>query len=236
MYFKHFIRHLSNDFLSLFYPNLCLACNQPLVEGEHCICLHCLENLAKTDFHLHPDNRVEMSLAGRVKFERATAFCFFKTDSSIQHMIHNLKYNGNQEIGEYLGELFGEDLIQNPTFASIDVIVPIPIHPKKKAKRGYNQSEAIGRGLAKSMKKPLDTQSFIRTVNTSTQTKKSRYSRWENVAEIFFVKHPENLENKHILLIDDVITTGATIESAAHCLLEVNNTKISIACLACASN
>ena len=223
------------DFFRLFYPKYCACCGNVLVTSEDVLCLKCIENLPKTNFHLQTNNPVEEKLMGRVKFERATAFCFFKKEGSIQHLIHELKYKNYKQIGIKLGYLMGCNIIGDPTFNSIDVIVPIPIHPKKQQKRGYNQSEQIGIGLQQAMNKPLDTSSFVRIYQTDTQTKKSRYERWKNVEEIFKVVNPEMLQNKHILLIDDVITTGATLESAANCLLQTAGTKISIACLATAT-
>ncbi|MBO4581635.1 MAG: ComF family protein [Bacteroidales bacterium] len=224
------------DFFHLFYPSYCCGCGTSLVNGEKVICLQCLQNLPLTHFHLQKNNMVEKTLMGRIPYERATAYCYFQKGSIIQHAIHQLKYKGNWEVGVILGEMMGQTLMESPDFANIDIIIPIPIHPKKQAKRGYNQSEMIGKGLQKSMHKPLDTTSFIRLKNTSSQTKKTRYSRWKNVEDIFRVIHPENLQNKHILLIDDVITTGSTLEAAAACLLRTNNVKISIACLACANH
>ncbi len=223
------------DFFRLFYPKYCSSCGNALVKSEDVLCLKCIENLPKTNFHLQKNNPVEEKLMGRVHFECATAFCFFKKEGSVQHLIHELKYKNNKQIGQKLGFLMGCDIIKNETFKSIDLIVPIPIHPKKQQKRGYNQSEQIGLGLQKAMNKPLDSSSFVRISQTETQTKKSRYERWKNVEEIFKVVAPEKLQNKHILLIDDVITTGATLESAANCLLQITGTKISIACLASAT-
>ncbi len=229
------VKEFFKDFFHLLYPSYCSGCGTPLVHEEQCLCMHCLQNLPLTHFHLQKNNMVEMALMGRIPYERATAFCYFQKGSIIQHAIHQLKYKGNKEVGILLGSLMGKELMENPCFATADVIVPIPIHPKKQAKRGYNQSEQIGIGLQQSMHIPMNTTSLIRTVNTKTQTKKSRYSRWENVSDIFGVIHPEDLENKHILLVDDVITTGATLEAAATQLLSIHHTKVSIACLACAN-
>ena len=225
-----------SDFLALFYPNYCLGCGGSLVEGEKCLCLQCLVQLPKTNFHLQKNNPVEMLFAGRVPVFRATAFCSFHKGSLVQQLVHQLKYKGKQKIGTYLGFLFGLNLLESDDFQSIDVIIPIPLHWHKKKKRGYNQSEAICDGIAKGMKKTCDYSLLIRTIDTKTQTKKSRYNRWENVSQIFKVLQPEKLEGKHVLLVDDVVTTGATLESAAQILLEVPNIKISIACLAWANN
>lgn len=226
--------NLFNDLANLLFPANCSGCGQPLIISEHQLCLHCIDKLPRTNFHHISNNIVENSLKGRILFEKATAFCYFRKDGIMQHLIHQLKYKNNFEIGIFLGELMGKDLINCSHFANIDIIIPIPIHPKKKRKRGYNQSEQIGIGLAKTMNKPLDTSTLIRNIHTDTQTKKSRYARWQNVADIFAITNSNNIKNKHILLIDDVITTGSTLESAANTLLKIEGVKISIACIACA--
>jgi ComF family protein len=224
-----------SDFLALFYPKYCYGCDAVLAKGEKCLCLQCLANLPKTNFHLQKNNPVEMLFAGRILVFRATAFYSFHKKSIIQHLVHQLKYSGKREIGNYLGYLFGQNLLKSEDFQSVDVIMPIPLHPQKRKKRGYNQSESICDGIAEGMGKERNYSSLTRTVHTQTQTKKSRYSRWENVSQIFKVQQPEKLENKHILLVDDVVTTGATIEAAAQVILEIPNAKVSIACLAWAN-
>jgi len=177
-----------------------------------------------------------MLFAGRVPIFRATAFYSFHKGGIVQHLIHQLKYKGKMEIGTYLGHLFGIALMESADFQSIDLILPVPLHPHKKQKRGYNQSEIICNGIVEGMKKQYDYNLLVRTVDTQTQTQKSRYNRWENVSQIFKVIQPEILTGKHILLVDDVVTTGATLEAAAQMLLEIPNTKVSIACLAYANS
>ena len=223
------------DFLALFYPNYCLGCDNSLVKGEQYLCSQCLAKLPKTQFHWQKNNPVEMLFAGRVPIFRATAFCSFHKEGLIQHLVHQLKYKNKREIGTYLGLLFGLDLVENEDFQSVDILLPIPLHPHKQKKRGYNQSEAICDGIAKGMQKECDYKLLVRTTDTQTQTKKSRYNRWENVSQIFKVLHPEQLEGKHILLVDDVVTTGSTLEAVAQILLEIPNAKVSVACLAWAN-
>jgi len=219
------------DFLALFYPKYCDGCGKTLTRGEQCLCSFCLSSLPKTNFHTDQNNPLEMVFAGRVPIFKAAAFCFFKKGNITQHVVHQLKYKGKREIGIYLGHLFGLDLSENKDFLSVDIILPIPLHPKKLKKRGYNQSEQIAKGIAKSMSKPVDTKSLIRIVETATQTNKTRYARWENASEIFQLAAPEKLIGKHILLVDDIVTTGATVESAAQQLTHLDGIKISIACL-----
>ncbi len=229
------MKTIINDFISLFYPVYCYACGKNLVKNEECICSHCLISLPKTNFHLQQENPLCYQFLGKVKVEAVTACFFFKKGSAIQHLVHQLKYKGQKDIGLYFGYLFGLDLLENDIFKSVDVIIPIPLHPNKKQKRGYNQSEIIAEGIQKALTKPIDTQSFIRYIETDTQTKRSQYNRWENTNDIFRVINSTSFEGKHILLIDDVITTGSTLEAATNTLLEIPNTRVSIACLACAS-
>ena len=220
------------DFLNLFFPNLCQACGQSLVKDENIICLSCLYKLPKTNFHMHQENPISQIFWGRVNINTATSFLFFNKGGIVQKLIHQFKYKGDTKTGRYLGELLGGDLKKSSLFSDIDLIVPVPLHQKKLHKRGYNQSEIIAEGLGKAMQLPLDTSSFIRLEHTETQTKKERYTRWENVKNKFGVINPKKLEGKHILLVDDVLTTGATLESCAHSLLEVPQTTISMVTLA----
>jgi ComF family protein len=227
--------YLSN-FIALFYPDYCSGCGRTLVKSEEYLCLHCLEDLPHTDFHKYKDNPVEMIFAGRVPVFQASAFCFFKKGNTIQTLIHQLKYKGNYGIGAYLGRQFGLELTKTETFQSVDIIVPIPLHLQKLMQRGYNQSECIGRGMREVLSKPIDTSSLIRVTPTSTQTRKERYQRWENVSDIFRLTETNTLAGKHILLVDDVVTTGATIESAARRLFTLADVKVSVACLAYAGD
>ena len=220
-----------SDFVSLFYPKYCNGCKRTLIRGEKILCSFCLSDLPKTNFHTYKDNPVEMVFAGRIPVFRATAFCFFRQGNITQNLVHQLKYKGNKEIGTYLGHLFGLALIEEKDFETVDVLLPIPLHAKKRKKRGYNQSECIAEGIAKVIDKQIDTTSLIRVIETDTQTKKTRYARWENASDIFQLTSPNSLTNKHILLIDDIVTTGATIESAAQQLISLKGTKVSIACL-----
>jgi len=170
---------------------------------------------------------------GRVKLENVSAYFYFSKGGKVQHLMHQFKYRGRHEIGVYFGKLYGTDLKQADSFRDVEMVIPVPLHPKKLRKRGYNQSEKFGAGLAQSMEIALESKILIRTYASETQTRKSRFSRWENVKEIFTVKEPEKIANKHVLLVDDVITTGATMEACANHLLEVEGTRVSVASLAC---
>jgi ComF family protein len=228
--------NLFDDFISLFFPKTCPACGYNLFSNEKIICSKCLYHLPKTDFHKDKDNPVSKVFWGRVNLASAAAMYYYRKGSRVQHLIHQLKYKGHKEIGLFLGELYGSELLTSEDFNKIDLIIPIPLHQKKLLKRGFNQSEVFANGLSKSMKKDKDTTSVIRSVATSTQTRKSRYKRWENVNEIFELKQPEKIEGKHILVVDDVITTGATMEACVQVILQAPGTKVSVASIGFASH
>jgi len=199
---------------------------------EKYICLKCLFDLPRTNFHSIHGNKVEQQLWGKVQIEHATSYFYFRKGSRYQKLIHYLKYKGLKELGEEVGKHFGFDLCESPDFSEIDVIIPVPLHPRKFRKRGYNQSEWIAKGLGFALNKPVDSNNLVRKVHTSTQTQKSRFDRWKNVEGIFEVQQPEMLHNKHVLLVDDVMTTGSTIEACSVALLKVSGLKISVATLA----
>lgn len=220
------------DLFGLLFPDLCAACGQPLVRGEKVICMGCHYNLPRTDFHLFEDNPVSRVFYGRVHLEAATSYLFFNKGGKVQHLIHQLKYKKNKEVGIYLGKLLGHDLTKAGLFQHIQIVVPVPLHPKKQRIRGYNQSEQIAIGLAEAMQISYSKNNLIRNTFTETQTKKSRYSRWQNVSGKFSVIYPEKLEGKNVLLVDDVLTTGATLEACAQELKKIRGIKVSVATLA----
>ncbi len=218
----------------LLFPRLCVVCGDKLIEQEHWICLHCLHHIPRTNYHLDADNPVARLFYGRVKMEYATSFFFFSKGSDYQTLLHNLKYKGMKELGEEMGKCFGIDLLQSPEFSSVDVICPVPLHPQKEKKRGYNQSWWIASGIARQMQKELSYGNLKRVVATETQTRKSRFERWQNVEGIFELSDPEAFSGKHILLVDDVVTTGATLEACAQTILLASNARVSVATLATA--
>lgn len=222
------------DFVSLLFPELCQACGESLVTGEEVLCLDCRYNLPFTDFHLKTNNMVAQQFWGKINLEGAYAMCYFAKGGRVQHMMHNFKYKGVKKIGNLLGNIAGERLLKSPVFKSVEVIVPVPLHKNRLRKRGYNQSMCFAEGLAEKMGIPVDEHNLIRLRATETQTHKSRFSRFENMQEVFTLANPEALSNKHILLVDDVVTTGSTLEACGTELLKAEGTKLSIATIACA--
>ncbi|MFZ4456455.1 MAG: ComF family protein [Bacteroidales bacterium] len=228
------IRTIWNDFMGLFFPNACLLCGKALIAGEEAICLHCVYRLPRTNFHTDRENRVEKRFFGKVAVEQASSFFYFNKGSDFRHLIHLLKYKDRQDVGEILGRYAARELVQSGTFTDIDCIIPIPLHKKKERKRGYNQAECIARGMAQVLNKPVELEGVHRVKSNKTQTRKSVLQRWQNVQEIFQIKEADKIRGKHILLIDDVLTTGATMEACAVVLLQVDGVKVSLFTLAVA--
>jgi ComF family protein len=227
---------LWNDFVSLFFPVTCVSCGKSLYKNENNICTYCLYHLPKSNFHLTNDNPVAKIFWGRINIQSAAAFYTFNKGGNVQQLIHQLKYKGQQQVGISLGKLYGYELRNCPDFNSVDVIIPVPLHAKKQRKRGYNQSVCFAEGLAETMQLAIDSTILFRSAASETQTKKTRFTRWKNVESIFYVQNEQQILNKHILLVDDVITTGATLEACAQALLNVKGVKVSVATIAYASN
>lgn len=222
------------NFVSLLFPTLCQACGESLVTGEELICLNCRYNLPFTDFHLKPDNMVAQQFWGKIYLEGAYAMCYFAKGGKMQHLMHHFKYKGIQKIGNLLGNIAGEQLLKSPVFKSADVVIPVPLHKSRLRKRGYNQSMCFAEGLSEKMRIPIDENNLVRLRATETQTHRSRFSRFENMREVFTLTNPESLRNKHVLLVDDVVTTGSTLEACGTALLKAEGLKLSIATIACA--
>lgn len=220
------------DFLHLFYPLRCCACNKNLIENEKIICIKCLYDLPRTDFCFDEDNMIINLFAGRLRLNRATALFHFEQGSRFRKLLHQLKYKNNFEIGILLGRELGAEMIKSKKFDSLDAIIPVPLHAKRKKERGYNQSEMIGKGISEVLKVPQLTDVFLRNEYTKTQTQMTREERWKNVSGKFVVEKSHLIENKHILLVDDVVTTGSTLEASGDILLNVKGLSLSIAVLA----
>ena len=226
------IRYIGN----LFFPEVCASCGTLLLKGEETVCLSCRYLLPKTGYELNPLNPLARSFFGQMPFNMVTAEFFFSKGGRVQHLIHGLKYEGCKDNGIFLGRETGKSLKNAPPFRDVDCLVPIPLHPKKEKKRGYNQSRVIAEGINAETGIPIIDGCLVRKVHTATQTKKSREERWENVKDIFQVTDNQRLKNKHVLIVDDVLTTGATLLSAGKALIQVDGITISAATAACAGN
>ena len=225
---------LINDLRGIFFPDSCVCCGDTLLSSENQICTDCVLGLPFTDFSPVKDNPVEKIFWGRVQIEAATALLSFSKKGSVQRILHSIKYKDNKELGVYMGRQLGTALAESHRFDDVDCLVPVPLHPKKLKKRGYNQSEMIARGIAQTFPKPVCTNVLVRTEFTQTQTKKSRFSRWENVKEVFVVSGDDLAPETHVLICDDVLTTGATMEAAIQQLQSVPNIIVSVVTLATA--
>ncbi|HQV78864.1 MAG TPA: phosphoribosyltransferase family protein [Chitinophagales bacterium] len=221
-----------NDVIRLFYPRLCGGCEMALNKGEQHLCVHCRLDLPFTTFENMRGNPVEKIFYGRVPLEFATSFLSFSKSSKVQNMMHAIKYQERKELALFLGRLFGQRLQNNPYLQSVTTLMPVPLHPQKQQLRGFNQSELFAEGINETLQLEISKDNLIRPLQTSSQTKKTRIERWENVEHAFEIKHPKILQNKHILLIDDVLTTGATLEACAQSILDKVDCKISVATIA----
>jgi ComF family protein len=226
------VKRLATDIIGLLFPELCNACGTHLYYGEKEICTKCLYDLPYTDYHLYADNPVAKQLWGRLPCNAAMAMLYFRKGTKVQNLMHSLKYKGQTDVGVRLGNLLGEKLKLSTSYEDIDLIVPVPLHPKKEKLRGYNQSEFIAKGIAEVLDIPMSTTHLLRDKSTDSQTKKSRYVRYENMQSVFNVHQAKQIENLHVLLVDDVITTGATLEACGNVLLSAGIKKLSIAAIA----
>ncbi|WP_196885611.1 ComF family protein [Aureivirga sp. CE67] len=218
--------------LDLFYPQYCLGCFEEVADDNFNICLDCRTNLPITNFSIIENNDLKRKFQGRLNIKHATSLYYFNKKNKIQNLVHVLKYRNKQKIGEFFGEILGEEILQSDYFTSIDYVIPIPLHPQKFRKRGYNQNTLFGKTIAKKINAAFCEENVQRIKKTESQTRKSKDERFHNTENIFKINDLEKYEGKHILLIDDIITTGATIESCAKELLKVKNLEISIASIA----
>lgn len=200
--------------------------------NEKVLCTSCLHALPVTNYHQEKGNAVEAIFYGRIPVENATSLLLFEKKEMVQKLIHNLKYKGHEEIGAYLGTWLGNELKQLENYREVSVIIPVPLHKTKLKKRGYNQVEAFGREIAKALEVPYKDHILLKVSASQTQTLKKRFARWGSIGETFVLQHKEEIENEHVLLVDDLVTTGATLEACAEKLLQAKNVKISIATMA----
>lgn len=220
------------DFISLFYPRYCRGCYDSLVKGEDLLCTQCLLEMPKSQYHLQQDNPFYVKFRGRLPVKHVMTLFKFVKESRVQQVLHTLKYKQQPELGEMLGRVYGKDLAEADYKDSFDLIIPVPLHPSRRRIRGYNQSEEFGKGLSRVLEVPCNDTYMMRSAKTETQTHKTKLSRWENVNRIFRVVKPETIAEKRILLVDDVVTTGATLEACGQVLVDAGCSELSIACIA----
>ncbi|HMQ00351.1 MAG TPA: ComF family protein [Cyclobacteriaceae bacterium] len=222
------------DFISLFFPMTCTGCDEALLGTEEILCSKCLANLPKTFFVSQPtNNSLYTRLMGRVELKHAYAYLYFTKGGMVQHMLHRLKYHGRKDVGHKLGLILADEIKKQLPNHAYDLIVPVPLHETRLRRRGFNQSTCFAEGISAGLQIPYNEKALKRVTPTQTQTKRSRIKRWDNVKEVFLIENKEELKNKNVLLVDDVVTTGATLEACAHELLK-HAASVSIATIATA--
>lgn len=228
----NYISTFFDSMVHLLYPRVCAGCGSDIISEEQLICIDCIDSLPLTNFYMHANNPIEKIFWGRLPVASATSHVYFTKQSVMQHLLHQLKYKGKKEVGIYFGKRMGEKMRLSNRYNDISALIPLPLFFKKQKKRGYNQAEMICEGISEVMKVPVLSKMIARTRKTETQTHKSRMKRWENIDGKFELIDGSGLEGKHVLLVDDVLTTGATLEACGKELLKINNLKLSIATLA----
>jgi ComF family protein len=218
-----------NDFFSLFFPPLCTSCRDLLTRGEACLCTACEIKLPRTGFHRHRENAMTRIFWGRVAIEGATALFYYHKGGGVQEMIYQLKYNGRKDLGHYLGRLLGAEMLESHHFSRLEAIIPVPLHKKRRRQRGFNQSEVFAAGISELTGIPVRSEALVRQTATQTQTRKDRFRRWQNVAGVFDVREPALKGARNLLLVDDVLTTGSTLEACARKLIEAANARVWVA-------
>jgi len=221
-----------HDLANLFYPKICNCCDSPLLKAEQVICTSWLHQLPTTNYHFDNENTTKKVFDARLSLENATSLLYFRKKGMVQNLIHNLKYKKQEEVGIFLGNWLGEELSIHQGFKDIDCVIPVPLHRQKLKKRGFNQVTEFGSELAKKLDAEFIEDALVKKSTSRTQTFKKRVGRWGSIDATFMVENPEKLENKHLLLVDDLVTTGATLEACGNKLLKIKNTKLSIATMA----
>jgi len=223
-----------NSLINLFFPKVCAGCKSFMGDNEYIICTVCRHELPLTNHHLDSENEAFKKFYGRIPVEHVSALLYFHKKGTVQEMIHCLKYKGHEEIGSFLGEWYASDLKDCAVAKDVDVIIPVPLHKKRLKERGYNQVINFGVALSENFKIPLDNAILKRKVYSKTQSKKNLLGRTEGIETVFDVSFSEENTNKHFLLIDDVLTTGATLEACSKALLKIPGARVSIVCMAMA--
>lgn len=224
------------DVMSLFYPNLCVVCHQTLVTGEEFLCIECELALPKSGYPLNAENPLSKKFWGRISLESSTAFMLFNKEDTVKEIIHQIKYQGKKELAEWFAKQFAASIAQEVEKMKVDAFIPVPMHKKKLRSRGFNQAALLAHAMGSELNIPVIESLLLKKTNTKSQTKKGRFDRWLNAEHQYAINFPENLEGLHIGLVDDVVTTGATMEACVQSFNEVKNLKISIFALATTSN
>ncbi len=225
------VKEVKESVLHLLFPHICAGCGSDVLSTKNTLCMKCIETMPETNFEKHNNNPVEKLFWGRLQLQAATAQYYFTKESLLQHLMHQFKYKGNKDLGLQLGILMGQQLLQTNRFTDVEALVPLPLFATKEKKRGYNQASILCKGMAEVMNIPVLEKVITRPQHTETQTKKGRIERWQNIEGKFTLLNPDGICNKHLLLVDDVITTGATLEACGAELLKAENLKLSLACL-----
>ena len=228
-------REIKESIFHVVFPHVCDGCGSDLVNMESRLCLRCFASLPETNFEKHPGNPVEKIFWGRIPIVHATAQFYFTKESLMQRLMHQFKYKGNKELGLQLGRMMGNALKTTDRFNTVNGLIPLPLFPPKEKKRGYNQATILAEGIAEILDLPVLADVITRPHHTETQISKGRIERWRNIEGKFHLKGKESIQNKHLLLIDDVVTTGATLEACGNELLSAENVRLSIATLCLAS-
>jgi len=229
-------KEIRNSVLHLLFPHVCNGCGSDILNEESLLCMRCISELPETNFHLHSNNPVEKIFWGRIQLVSATAHYYFSKETRMQQLMHQFKYKGNKDLGHQVGYLMGNDLLQSDRFKNIDALIPLPLFAAKEKRRGYNQAAVLCEGIAEILRIEILNDVIIRTQHTETQTKKGRVERWQNIEGKFELINRGKIRNKNILLVDDVITTGATLEACGQELIKATNVGLSVATLCFASH
>jgi ComF family protein len=230
------VKNIREALVHLVFPHVCAGCGTDILSNQNQLCIFCHELLPKTCFHLHANNPIEKIFWGRLPLRHATAQYYFTKQSLMQRLMHRFKYKGDRDLGLFLGRLMGYQLMETNRFKDIDALVPLPLFPFKEWKRGYNQANLLCEGIAEIIQKPVLKNVIARRVHTESQTSKTRTERWQNMEGRFLLSDETSIKNQHLLLVDDVITTGATLEACGQEILNGEGVTLSIATLCCASN